>query len=114
MRSYTMVAVPLNREEEREEDMRLESRAHTSAWIVNWICVALIFCGLIMLGNTLRDVSGEQVRTLKTLQVEGVRRDAEIEALRRTLEVSSPKDVLPHVLKIEQMMASECPLRAAR
>lgn len=89
---------------------RAESIA-AGAWIVNWICVIMLFFGLITVGKKLSDMdndgTGGLAKVKQELIEQGAARDVQIQFLTDRLADVAPKDVLPHVLKIEEMV-KEC------
>lgn len=70
--------------------------ANATAWIVNWICVVLIFVGLVVVSNqmaTTTQLRNEQIKQLMALNRE---QDAAIDRL------------VPHVLQVEKILRESC------
>jgi hypothetical protein len=77
------------------------------AWIANWLCMVMLFIGLVMLSQSIATLQTDTVENWEAARNERHVLRGQINLLAETLKVS-PKDVLPHVLKIEEMLAGRC------
>jgi hypothetical protein len=81
--------------------------ANASAWIINWICLVMLFIGLVMLSHSVAALQGSVVWNWEAARNERYVLKGQIDILANNLKVS-PRDVLPHVLKIEQILDKGC------
>jgi hypothetical protein len=81
--------------------------ANATAWIINWICVMMLFIGLVMLSHSIDALQVSATENWEHARNERYVLKSQINILADALSVS-PKDVLPHVIKIEQMLHGKC------
>jgi hypothetical protein len=78
-----------------------------TAWIVNWIVLIVLFGGLVMLGHEIRYNAESRMKQVDALMKLNNQQDAQLKRLSEAL-AATPKHVLPHVLKIEEMLQTGC------
>jgi hypothetical protein len=76
-----------------------------AAWFVNWVCVVMIFLGLVMLGHDMRENSAMRAKQMRVLE-------AHMDKLIKDMAVR-PSDVLPHVLRVEKLITEGCAITTA-
>jgi hypothetical protein len=81
--------------------------ANASAWIINWICLVMLFIGLVMLSHSIAVLQANTVENWAQSRNERHILRGQVDILAESLKVS-PRDVLPHVLKIEQILDKGC------
>jgi hypothetical protein len=86
---------------------------NAGAWIVNWICVVIVFLGLVMLSHDMRTMSALRNEQIQQLIDMNEAQESAIKRLVRDMDVR-PKDVLPHVLAIERILTNGCAVTTAR
>jgi hypothetical protein len=86
--------------------------ANASAWIVNWICLVVLFIGMVLMSHSISELQTAVVSNWERSRNERYVLKGQIDILSETLKVS-PRDVLPHVLKIEQILDRGCKSQVA-
>jgi hypothetical protein len=79
---------------------RKYSSINATAWIVNWCCVVMLFAGMVVMSHSIDMLQAEARDERKLIR-------AEVSVLAAALKVR-PEDVLPHVLKIEEIIQAKC------
>jgi hypothetical protein len=82
---------------------RRASSANATAWIVNWCCVVMLFAGMVVMSHSIDVLQADAIKAWSEAREERRLVKAEVSVLAAALKVST-KDVLPHVLKIEEML----------
>jgi hypothetical protein len=79
---------------------RRASSVLATAWVVNWICLATLFGGIVVMSHSIDMLQADARNERKLVK-------AEVSVLAAALKVR-PEHVLPHVLKIEEIIQAKC------
>jgi hypothetical protein len=85
----------------------MKQAATEFAWIANWICLVVLFGGLVMMSRSIAGLQTAAMASWEQARNERYVLKSQIAILADALQVT-PRDVLPHVVKIEQMLDSGC------
>jgi hypothetical protein len=85
----------------------MKQAADSFAWIANWACMIMLFGGLAMLSHAIAELQTSAVKNWEQARNERHVLKGQIDILAESLKIS-PKDVPPHVVKVEQMLESRC------
>jgi hypothetical protein len=86
---------------------RRASSANATAWIVNWCCVVMLFAGMVVMSHSIDMLQADAIKAWSEAREERRLVKAEVSMLAAALKVR-PEHVLPHMLKIEDLLTRRC------